>query len=53
VAELEDINGREFLILGVLAFGVIAMGLYPQAFTEVMHVSVNDLLAHVASSKIQ
>jgi NADH-quinone oxidoreductase subunit M len=53
VADLEDINGREFLILGVLALGVIGMGLYPQAFTEVMHVSVNDLLAHVASSKIQ
>jgi NADH-quinone oxidoreductase subunit M len=29
------------------------MGLYPQPFTEVMHASVNDLLRHVAISKIQ
>ena len=53
VAELTDINQREFLILGVLAVGVMGMGLYPQAFTDIMHVSVNDLLAHVANSKIQ
>ena len=53
VAELTDINGREFFILAILAVGVLGMGLYPQAFTEVMHVSVNDLLAHVANSKIQ
>ena len=53
VAELSDINGREFLILALLAVGVLGMGLYPQPFTEVMHVSVNDLLAHVANSKIQ
>jgi NADH-quinone oxidoreductase subunit M len=53
VAELTDINQREFLILAVLAIGVLGMGLYPQAFTDIMHVSVNDLLAHVAHSKIQ
>jgi NADH-quinone oxidoreductase subunit M len=29
------------------------MGVYPQPFTEVMHASVNDLLRHVAISKIQ
>ena len=53
VAELSDINGREFLILGVLAICTLWMGLYPQPFTEVMHASVNDLLRHVAISKIQ
>lgn len=53
VAELTDVNAREFLILTLLAIGVLGMGLYPQPFTEVMHVSVNDLLAHIANSKIQ
>jgi len=52
VAELTDVNAREFLILVVLAIGTLWMGLYPQPFTEVMHASVNDLLHHVAISKI-
>jgi NADH-quinone oxidoreductase subunit M len=53
VAELSDINGREFLILSLLALGALLMGLYPLPFTEVMHSSVNELLHHVAISKIQ
>ena len=53
VEELTDINKREFAILGVLAIATLWMGLYPQPFTEVMHASVNDLLRHVAISKIQ
>ncbi len=53
VAELTDINKREFLILAVLAICTLWMGVYPQPFTEVMHSSVNDLLRHVAISKIQ
>lgn len=52
VAELQDINGREFFILGVLALCVLAMGLYPYPFTEVMHASVEELLRHVSVSKL-
>lgn len=52
VAELEDINNREFLILGVLAVAVLAMGLYPFPFTDVMHASVDNLLKQVATSKL-
>ncbi|MCC4117109.1 NADH-quinone oxidoreductase subunit M [Aromatoleum toluclasticum] len=52
VAELEDIGGREFAFLGILALSVLAMGLYPFPFTEVMHASVNELLRHVAVSKL-
>jgi NADH-quinone oxidoreductase subunit M len=52
VAELKDIGGRELLILGVLAVCVLAMGLYPFPFTEVMHASVDNLLKHVAMSKL-
>jgi NADH-quinone oxidoreductase subunit M len=52
VAKLEDIGSREFLVLGVLAVCVLAMGLYPFPFTEVMHASVENLLKHVAVSKL-
>lgn len=52
VAELKDINKREFLMLGLLALAVLAMGLYPAPFTDAMQVSVTDLLKHVAISKL-
>jgi NADH-quinone oxidoreductase subunit M len=52
VAELTDINSREFLFLAALAVCVLAMGLYPFPFTEVMHASVDNLLKHVAVSKL-
>jgi NADH-quinone oxidoreductase subunit M len=52
VAALHDLNRREFLVLALLAAAVLGMGLYPAPFTEVMHASVNDLLKHVAASKL-
>lgn len=52
VAALKDIGGREFLVLGVLAVAVLYMGLYPKPFTDVMDVSVAELIKHVAVSKL-
>ena len=52
VAELTDINKREFLMLGVLAIAVLAMGIYPAPFTDAMQTSVTDLLKHVSISKL-
>jgi NADH-quinone oxidoreductase subunit M len=52
VAELADINAREFLFLALLALAVLAMGVYPYPFTDVMHASVDNLLKHVAVSKL-
>lgn len=52
VAQLNDLNKREFFMLGVLAIAVIFMGVYPAPFTDAMQVSVTDLLKHVATSKI-
>ncbi|KNH10351.1 NADH-ubiquinone oxidoreductase chain M [Candidatus Burkholderia brachyanthoides] len=52
VAHLADINGREFLMLAVLAIFTMYMGLYPKTFTDVMHESVANLLSHVAQSKL-
>jgi NADH-quinone oxidoreductase subunit M len=52
VGELQDINAREFLVLGVLAVLVLVMGVWPQPFADVLHVSVNEMLAHVSFSKL-
>ena len=52
VRKLTDLDGREMLILGILAVAVMAMGLYPLPFTEVMHESVNALIKHVALGKL-
>ncbi|HUG78702.1 MAG TPA: NADH-quinone oxidoreductase subunit M [Burkholderiales bacterium] len=52
VAALADLNARETVVLGALAVAVLAMGVYPLPFTEVMHASVNDLLRHVALPKL-
>ena len=52
VAELTDANGRELLILTLLAIAVMVMGLYPLPFTQTMDVSVNELIHHVAQSKL-
>jgi NADH-quinone oxidoreductase subunit M len=52
VKALLDINGREFLVLGVLGFAVLFMGVYPKPFTDVMDASVAELLRHVAISKL-
>jgi NADH-quinone oxidoreductase subunit M len=52
VKALSDINGREFLMLALLALAVLWMGLYPKPFTDVMQASVTELLRHVAISKL-
>ena len=52
VAKLTDLNGREFMIMAVLAIATLWMGLYPRPFTDVMHSSVVNLLQHVAASKL-
>ena len=52
VKALQDLNGREFLMLALLAAAVLWMGLYPKPFTDVMNVSVTELLQHVARAKL-
>jgi NADH-quinone oxidoreductase subunit M len=52
VAELTDLNGREFFMFIVLAAATLYMGLYPAPFTDTMQTSVSDLLQHVAISKL-
>ena len=52
VETLNDINGREFFVLTILALAVIIMGLYPQPVIEVMHSSIEHLLNQALTSKL-
>lgn len=52
VRGLTDINGREFVMLALLAIAVLYMGVHPKPFTDVMDVSVAEFLKHVAASKL-
>jgi len=51
VGELKDLNTRETIVLTALAIATLFMGIYPVAFTEVMHASVNELINHVSLGK--
>ena len=52
VAELTDINKREFLILGVLALMVIGFGVYPKPITDFTQATATQFLNHMAISKL-
>ena len=53
VRALADLNAREFAVLAVLALATLWLGVYPKPFTDEMHVSVTELLKHVAQTKLQ
>lgn len=52
VAKLKDINAREALVLGTLAFLVLLLGIYPAPLLEVMHATVDHLLNQAVTSKL-
>lgn len=52
VETLTDINGREALMLGILAAMVLLFGLWPEPLVEVMHVSLENLLTQVTTTKL-
>ena len=52
VARLPDVNGREFFIMASLAFFVILLGVWPDPLANVMHASIDNLVNHIAQSKL-
>ena len=52
VAELTDLNVREFVVLGMLAIAVLAMGLWPAPLLEVTQATVQHLVQQIAASKL-
>ncbi len=52
VGALQDASAREIVFLALLALAVLAFGLWPAPLLDVMHASVEQLLQHVAVSKL-
>jgi NADH-quinone oxidoreductase subunit M len=52
VAELQDLNRREAIVLSALAAAVLLVGLWPDPLVNVMHASVDNLIAHISVSKL-
>jgi NADH-quinone oxidoreductase subunit M len=52
VAALKDINGREFLVLGILALAVLLVGLWPAPLLDVMRASTQHLAEQLLLSKV-
>jgi NADH-quinone oxidoreductase subunit M len=52
VAELTDLNHREFIVLGILAVAVLLIGLWPAPLVDMMSVTVRELLVQIGQSKL-
>jgi len=52
VAGMQDLNAREFLVLGVLALAVVLLGVWPAPMLNMMEASVQHLLLQILTSKI-
>ena len=52
VKDLHDMNGREGLLLVILAVSVLALGVYPAPLIEMMEPSLENLITHVMQSKL-
>lgn len=52
VGEMQDLNRREFIVLGSLAFTVLLFGVWPDPLVEVMHPTIDNLLQHIVVSKL-
>ena len=52
VAEMTDINGREWFVLGAFAAAVLVLGVWPEPLTHLMDTSVNQLVQVLAIHKV-
>ena len=52
VASLQDLDGREFLVLGVLAGAVLLLGVWPAPLLNVMEASVRHLVDQAVATKL-
>ena len=52
VAELQDMNYREAIVLGVFAIGVLLIGVYPKPLTDLMASAVSQLTTQLAVTKL-
>jgi NADH-quinone oxidoreductase subunit M len=52
VAEMKDLDGREFLVLGVLAVGVLLLGIWPAPLLDMMRGAIEHLTSQILATKL-
>jgi NADH-quinone oxidoreductase subunit M len=52
VAQLQDLNAREFIVLGILAISVLLVGLWPAPLVDMMNTSIEQLVQQISQSKL-
>jgi NADH-quinone oxidoreductase subunit M len=52
VAALQDLNGREFLILATLAIAVLLVGIWPAPLLKIMQPTIHHLVDQAIATKI-
>jgi NADH-quinone oxidoreductase subunit M len=52
VAQLQDLNPREFVVLGILAVAVLLLGLWPAPLLDVMRPTIEHLVQQMMITKI-
>ena len=52
VAKLEDVNRREFVVLGILAISVLLVGVWPAPLVDMMNSTIDNLVAQIANPKV-
>ena len=52
VAALQDLNGREFIVLAALAIAVLLLGVWPAPLLKIMQPSIHHLVDQAIATKI-
>jgi NADH-quinone oxidoreductase subunit M len=52
VAGLEDLNAREYIVLGILAISVLLVGVWPAPLVDMMNTSIEQLIQQIGQSKL-
>jgi NADH-quinone oxidoreductase subunit M len=52
VAALQDLNGREFLVLAMLALSVLGLGVWPAPLLDIMRASIHHLVDQAIATKL-
>jgi len=49
---MQDMNPREWIVLGVFAAGVLLIGVWPKPLTDLMEPSIAQLASQLAATKL-
>jgi len=52
VAALQDLNGREFVVLAALAIAVLLVGIWPAPLLKIMQPTIHHLVDQAVATKI-